>query len=348
MRTAIAVDSLLSRDEAVFLLELVLNLFPNSEIYTIAHKRGGILGQIETRPIVSSYLTHKVQNLEDFKKSLWILPSAIKGIPLHKSIEKVIVLSRGYVHSLKLPENVERFLYIVDWDMINQSEIKGWRKWFLPYVNESRLKALTQFPQIAVSSQALAKRLELPNAQVIYPTFRTEEYPFVKDEDHNFEFDHHLVYTHGMTREEFWKLVNYIISQGDLVRVMGPDEDKKDLFANNPKVDFAGDHCEATAAMYSHKAKVIWDMSKSFFPAKAFGALCTGRPVVVRDNEINREFLVEGAYFLDLEQNLESIFKKANSEFLSFDRRSLRRKGLRWNERLFKSKMTQFFERDND
>lgn len=347
MKTAIVVDSLLNRDEAVFLLELVLNLFPNSEIYTIAHKRGAILGQIETRPIVSSFLTHRVQNLEDFKKNLWILPSAVKGIPLHKSIEKVIVLSRGYAHALTLPDHVDRYLYILDWDMIDQN-IKGWRKWFLPYVNEFREKALTRYPKIAVSSDTLKKRLELPNAQVIHPTFRTEEYPFVKDEDHNFEFDHHLVYTHGMSREEFYQLVSFILSKGDLVRVMGPDEDKKSLFANNPKVDFAGDHCEATAAMYSHKAKIIWEMSSEFFPSRAFGALCTGRPVVVRDTAINREFLSEGTYFLNLGENLDEIFKKANSEFLSFDRRSLRRKGLRWNERLFKSKMTQFFERHND
>src|SRR5690606_38829179 len=151
MRTAIAIDSLLNRDEAVFLLELVLNLFPNSEIYTIAHKRGGILGQIETRPIVSSFLTHKVQDIDSFKKNLWIMPSAVKGVPLHKSIEKVIVLSRGYIHGLKLPENVERFLYLIDWNYVDQ-DIKGWRKFFLPFVNEFREKALTQYPKIAVSS----------------------------------------------------------------------------------------------------------------------------------------------------------------------------------------------------
>lgn len=347
MKTAIAIDSLLSRDEAIFLLELVLNVFPNSEIYTIAHKRGGILGQIETRPIVSSFLTHKVTDLESFKKNLWIMPSAVKGIPFHKSIEKVIVLSRGYIHGLKIPQHVERYLYLIDWNYVEQ-DIKGWRKLFLPFVNEFREKAFTQYPKIAVSSETLAKNLDLPNAQIIYPTFRTEEYPFVKDEDHNFEFDHHLVYTQGMSREEFWKLVNYIISQGDLVRVMGRDEHLKDMFANNPKVDFAGDHCEATAAMYSHKAKLIWELSNSFFPARAFGAFCTGRPVIVRDTQINRELLSEGAYFLDLDKNLEEIYKKANSEFLSFDRRALRRKGLRLNERLFKSKMTQFLERHND
>lgn len=347
MKVAIAVDSLLARDEAVFLLELVLNLFPNSEIYTIAHKRGGILGQIETRPIISSFLTHKVTNLEDFKKNLWITPPAVKGIPLHPSIEKVIVLSRGFIHGLKLPEKVERYLYLIEWDMV-QAPTKGWRRLFNSYVEEFRFKALRNYLHVAVSSETLKQALDLPNAKVIYPTFRTEEYPFVKDEDHNFEFDHHLVYTHGLSREEFYKLVTFIIGKGDLVRVMGPDEHLKDLFANNPKVDFAGDHCEATAAMYSHKAKIIWDMSQSFFPSRAFGALCTGRPVVVKDTAINREFLDEGAYFTDLNSNLEEVFKKANSEFLSFDRRALRRKGLKWNERLFKSKMTQFLERHND
>src|SRR5690606_9702182 len=114
MKTAIAIDSLLFRDETIFLVELVLNLFPNSEIYTIAHKKGGILGTIETRPIVSSFLTHRAKDASVFRKNFWIMPSAVKAIPLHPSIEKVIVLSRGFMHGLNLPAHVERYLYIMD------------------------------------------------------------------------------------------------------------------------------------------------------------------------------------------------------------------------------------------
>ena len=76
MKTAIAIDSLLLRDDSIFMLELILNLFPHSEIYTIAHKQGGILGQIETRPIVSSFLTHRAKDVSVFKKNFWIMPSA--------------------------------------------------------------------------------------------------------------------------------------------------------------------------------------------------------------------------------------------------------------------------------
>ena len=108
MNTAIAIDSLLLREDSVFLLEMILNLFPNSEIYTIVHKRGSILGPIETRPIVSSFLTHRAKDATVFKKNFWIMPSAVKGIPIHKTIEKVIVISRGFIHGLNLPQNVEK------------------------------------------------------------------------------------------------------------------------------------------------------------------------------------------------------------------------------------------------
>lgn len=349
MKTAIAIDSLLLRDDSIFLLEMILNIFPNSEIYTIAHKQGGILGPIETRPIVSSFLTHRAKDASVFKKNFWILPSAVKAIPLHTSIEKVIILSRGYIHGLNLPSHVERYLYIVDWGLVDQRNL-GWQKLFAPYVNDWREKALTKFPKIAVSSEYLKTTLELPNADVIAPTYRTEEYPFVRDEDHNFVFEHHLVYTHGMSIEDFRALIKFLTDKKEMVRVMGPYQHLESVKKEFPQVDFAGDHCEATSAMYSHQAKVIWDMSETFFPSKAFGALSTGRPVVVRDLPVNREYLTSGTYFAQglNEASLNELYKEIEGNYLSFDRKVLRRAGLRWNERLFKSRMVKFLNRNKD
>jgi hypothetical protein len=345
MKTAIAIDSLLFRDESTFLIELILNLFPDSEFYTIAHKQGGILGSIETRPIVSSFLAHRAKDAEVFRKNFWIMPSAVKNIPLHPSIEKVIVISRGYVHGLNLPEHVSRYLYILDWNLVDQRQL-GWQKLFAPYVNDWREKALTKYPKIAVSSETLKESLELPNAEVIAPTYRTEEYPFVKDEDHNFLFTHHLLYTHGLSREDFKSIVNYLLSQDEIVRVLGPDEHLRDAFPANPNLEFGGDHCEATSAMYSHQAKAIWVLSQDFFPSKAFGGLATGRPVIVRDLKINREYLTQGAFFLkDLPGDLKRVYAEVDASYLSSDRRILRRLGLKWNERLFKSRMVKFFDR---
>ena len=347
MKTAICIDSLLEREESIFLLEMVLNLFPNSEIYTIVHKQGSILGTIETRPIVSSFLTHKVKRNDVLKKHYWILPSAVKGIPLHPSIEKVIILSRGYIHGLNLPAHVKKFLYIVDWNLVDSSAL-GWQRVFAPYVNEWREKALTKFHKISVSSETLKEALCLPNADVIQPTFRTEEYSFVKDEDHNFAFDHHLIYTHDLNSGQFRLIAKALLDKGETVRVMGPFDHLLDIKKEFPQIDFAGDHCEATSALYSHQAKVIWSLSSVFFPAKAFGALCTGRPVVVLDNELNREFLTLGTYFLKTlsVENINLLHQEIESSYLSFDRRALRRFGLKWNERLFKSRMVKFLEKN--
>ncbi|MFP5386349.1 MAG: hypothetical protein ACLGHN_09745 [Bacteriovoracia bacterium] len=347
MKTAIAIDSLLLRDDSIFLLELILNLFPNSEIYTIAHKQGGILGTIETRPIVSSFLTHRAKDASVFKKNFWIMPSAVKAIPLHPSISKIIILSRGFIHGLNLPDHVEKYLYILEWNLVTQEKL-GWQKLFAPYVNEWREKALTKFPKIAVSSEALKEYLELPNAEVIAPTYRTEEYPFVRDEDHNFMFTHHLVLSNDLSADEFRKIVKVLLEKKETVRVLGPEAHLESIKKDFPEVDFAGDHCEATTAMYSHQAKVIWDLSKSFFPAKAFGALATGRPVIVRDQKVQREYLSQGAYFLkDLShESIQKVYQEVEGSYLSFDRKVLRRAGLKWNERLFKSRMVRFLNRN--
>ena len=70
MKTAIAIDSLLLRDETIFLLELVLNLYPDSEIYTLVHQQGKILGPIETKTIVSSFLTHRFKQASQILRGL--------------------------------------------------------------------------------------------------------------------------------------------------------------------------------------------------------------------------------------------------------------------------------------
>lgn len=348
MKTAIAIDSLLLRDDSIFLVELILNLFPDSEIYTIAHKQGGILGSIETRPIVSSFLTHKAKDVTVFKKNFWIMPSAVKAIPLHPSIEKVIVLSRGYIHGLNLPPQVEKYLYILDWGLVDQQNL-GWQKLFTPYVNDWREKALRQYSKIAVSSEALQSYLELPNAEVITPTYRTEEYPFVRDEDHNFNFTHQLVLTHDLTKDEFRAIVKVLTDKNETIRVLGPDAHLESVKKEFPKVDFAGDHCEATTAMYSHQAKAVWDFSKVWFPSKTFGAFSTGRPAVVRDGRIQREYLTQGALFLSnfSEANILEAYQQVEQGYMSQDRKVLRRLGLKWNERLFKSRMVKFLNKNS-
>ena len=346
MKTAIAIDSLISRDESTLITELVLSLLPNSELYTLVHQQGGILGRIEMRPIVSSFLTHKLKKDPSsvFSKHYWLIPSATKGLPLHPSIEKIVVISRGMIHGLNIPKSVEKFLYLLDW---NDQDVQGLQKAFRPYVNEWRTKKLQDFDQVAISSHSLKNQFKLIDAKVIYPAFKTEDFPFVKDEDHHFHFTHHLIHTHGAQIKELKLLFQFLIDHDEKVRVLGPDKHLDQLKRIFPQIEFGGDHCEATDALYSHQAKVVWDFSTSFFPAKALGAMATGRPVIVRDLPINKEVLTQGVYFLpsqfiEQECQLTDLYDQIEQSYLSYDRRSLRRLSLKYNERFFKSRFSRF------
>jgi len=344
MKIAILVDFLISRDQYTIITELILNLYPHAEIYTIAHKQGGILGEIERRPIVSSYLTHKIKTEQDLQKYLWILPSGIGSLPIHPSIEKAIIISRGYIHGVNLPANVKKYLYIVDWDS-SPSQLKGWRRFFEKYINDWRLKKLKGQYEVAVSSEHLKQSLHLPNAEIIQATYRTEEYPFARD-DQGLTFTHHLVYTDELKVFELKLLLDFLISKQEKVILLGKEDHIMSLKASYSAVEFGGDHCEATQALYSHQAKTIWAFSDLLFPAKALGALSTGRKPVVWDSPVNREYLGEDAYYLETlnQAILEKVYDQVLAEFEHLDRKSLRRKGLRWNERLFKSRMVKFLD----
>lgn len=348
MSTVFAIDSLLLRDQAIFCFELLLQRDNNGPLLTLAHKQGAILGTVEFHKIFSSFLARKIEKPEDVVKNFWILPSGAKSLELPPETTELVVFSRGYIHGLKVPSNIKSSLYIYEWDtLIDQNKVSGFQKFFKAFVNDWRLKSLKQFKNIAVSSENLKKQLGLPNAHVIPSTFKTEDYSFVKDEDHNFMFSHTLIYTYGLTEAELDLIFNVARSKNHMVKMMGPDTHLDALKKKYPEVEFIGDHCEATASMVSHQAKAVCDFSVSAFPARAFGALCNGRPAVVKDSAVYREFLPENTSFFVSEINTHEIgnlFDSIDSKYLQYDRRALRRAGLKWNERLFKSKMRHFLD----
>jgi hypothetical protein len=121
------------------------------------------------------------------------------------------------------------------------------------------------------------------------------------------------------------------------VKFMGADE----IYAEEKKQnlgEFVGDHCAATTAGFTHSARAVWVLGESAFPTAALGALCGGRPVVVPDLPQYREVLPrDGAWFVS--GNVKEIFTVTNRDFLSPDKKALRRAGLKYNERLFKNQM---------
>lgn len=114
LKVALVIDDLLMRDSAIEHFEVLLGLFPESTIYTFSHQEGMILGPVEQRRIVSSYLTSKVKTLNDWKKFQFLISNAREQITVPCSYDLCIKFSRGLAHIVPVCEGVPVFTYYFD------------------------------------------------------------------------------------------------------------------------------------------------------------------------------------------------------------------------------------------
>ncbi|MBY0515790.1 MAG: hypothetical protein K2P81_02700 [Bacteriovoracaceae bacterium] len=338
MKVAFAIDFLIERNPEVFLLELMLAGFPEAEIYCLVHIPGKILGRIETHRIHSSPLSRMVKSKKDLEERAWMLPGAAKQIQVSPDVDKLVILTSGWAHTIKSSARTERFCWVYDFFPKNLA-LKGWRTIFNFHHKDFTLKALEAEKNLSFSSETLAKKLNHSGAQVIRPGFKTEDHPLVPDEQHPGVYTHHLVLLDGADPKEVRELFQ-IAKRADVhIKCVGID-DEYAVEKSLPKeeIDFIGDHCAATTAAFTHGARAVWILKERPFLNEALGALCCGRPVVVKENDYNREILPsDGAWFIN--SSLQSVFDLANRDYLSADKKVLRRSGLKFNERLFKNQI---------
>jgi hypothetical protein len=329
MKVAFAIDFLIERTPEVFLLELLLAGFDDAEIYCLSHAPGKILGRIETHRI------HSTPFLPTPDRA-WMLPSVARQIKVAADVDKLIIISSGWAHTIKTSAKTERFVWLHDFAP-KKLELKGWRKIFSYHHREVKMKALEAEKNVAFATKSLASSLGFPEGKVIYPGFKTDDYPIVPDEQHTGEYPYHLILLNGAPERQVREVIVAAHEANVDVKFMGADE----VYAEEKKQnlgEFVGDHCAATTAGFTHSARAVWVLGETTFPTAALGALCGGRPVVVPDLPQYREVLpVDGAWFVN--GNVKGIFTIANRDFLSPDKKALRRAGLKFNERLFKNQM---------
>lgn len=78
MRTAVVHDWLTGMRGGEKVLEAILELFPDADLYTLFHKRGSVSPQIESRIIRTSSLQKWATSWSDYRKLLPLFPRAIR------------------------------------------------------------------------------------------------------------------------------------------------------------------------------------------------------------------------------------------------------------------------------
>ncbi len=342
MKTAFAIDFLLERTPEVFLLELLLAGHEDADIYCLAHASGMLQGEVERHRIISSPLSRFVRAPADLPGKAWLLPSAARQVVVAPDVDELVIISSGWAHAFRSGPRTARHVWMYRWDD-PATRPAGWQKFFRFHHERAKRAALSD-GEVAFSSRWLADSLGRAQAPVLAPALKTEEFFVVPDDKHPGTYPHHLVMLEGTDPAWVRALIGAARAAGAPLKFLGQDDEyAAEKALGDPLLDFVGDHCEATTAAFTHGARAVWALGEGPFPAEALGALCCGRPVVVRDTPVNREFLgPDGVWYADAIANLGTLLARVERDYLGADKRVLRRHGLKWNERLFKSQLRAF------
>jgi hypothetical protein len=333
MKTLFVIDQLVEKSPSSYLLELLLSIDPEANVFTLAYNPEIWRGRFIQHRMIASPLNHLIKNKNDLTVNSWLIPSMTAKLPWPKEVEKIIVLSEGWAHTFP-PKNLRSkgYLYLFDFPKV---KLSSWKKIFQFYIDQLRLSSLKGYKETAVAHESL--KVFTPKARFIGPTFPTHDFVGTEGEVSPQKI---LIHTNGLDFNE----ANLLISTFPEAQFFGPEL----KYLSIPAEKYLGDHCEGTLASLHLQSLVIFDLSGEKFPLKALQAGLSGRPVVVREH-VDQSYLPGNAFWTlpnsfeksDLEKLKNEIFQIA----LGVDRAVIRRQSLKWNERFFKTQF-QFFLRD--
>ena len=331
MNTVIAIDFLLERNRDVFLLEGLLTRYQDAQIICLAHKPNSIQGTVESRKIYSSFLSSLIKEPKDLNKYLWLIPAAVKSLK-YDHYDELIIISSGFIHHLERKVN-KKVIYHTDRPSLSYG---GFNRLFKGYLEKFRYQVDPHHMHQLTSSKTLAQHLCLPTAPVIESCFNSKEF-FLENKQENLRERKHFIYPAHYQEEKVMSLVEFLLDEGQEVFFWGSQEEYSALWKRySQRIFWEEKGCEGSFANLANQAQYFWDFNQRSFPYESFQALCCGCFPIRLESEFSKEFFEQGKDCLIFSPSKESFFKVINLPRTKPE--VLRRKGLHFNQRLFKNR----------
>lgn len=328
MKIALSIDSLIVRDQAIEILELLSSLYDDAQIFTLVHNKGGILGPLEMRKISSTYLSLKVKNKKDFKKLSFLTPFAGLSIPCN--FDLVINLSRGLSHGIPRCQGTRQITYLYDMDSLDKTTFLG--KIFFSSLKKWSLEKLNTCDDLILSSSSLGKSLGIVNAQVVHPFVKVDDFALITSSF--FKHDFFAVSTEGLSLKKAKAISTFLKKNQLRFCFVGADDHLKNDFDASILM---GEKCNGELAPLLASAKGLIYLGENLFPKIALSSLLVGRPVYCLESDFNREFLSKGIFFKEFTELLKEH---------SFDPQALRASAIKYHPMGFKGQILRIIEKE--
>jgi hypothetical protein len=335
MNVAFAFDHLLERDPHLFLMEGVMGLFPDAQVYTCAHNPESVVGPVALRKIHSSFLSNMIKDLPALKRKFFLIPKAVEGIEVASDLDILVCFTRGLAHRIPVGSKTKKIVYWLD--PVDYSEQASRLSRFFFGKHFQYWYRRSQGPSVEIfSSQDLRKRY-FPGAkpQVLYPAVKSEDFRFVEN-------NHRQTLLIHSDSENVLSINNLAQSWAGPVIVFGEGiENDSDRATFHPNVTIEEVGCDGIFASLLNHAKVFVNFEADQFPSLSIQSLLSGVPVCQKSSAITRECLYNSEQFrIQFFDGIDDIKEYLKTETLfseDFDPSVARRWALAFNERRFKS-----------
>jgi glycosyltransferase involved in cell wall biosynthesis len=191
MRVALVHDWLVGRRGGEAVLEALVRLFPDAEIFTLLHSPGSVGGPIETRPIHVSPLQHVPGVFRHYRSLLPLMPWAVQRLDV-TGFDLVLSTSHCVAKGVPVPAGTPHLAYVFApmrymWDLFEEYFGPGRAAW--PVRLAARAirpslqawdRATAQAPDVMLAdSQHVARRIARDwgrEVEVVYPPVDVERF----------------------------------------------------------------------------------------------------------------------------------------------------------------------------
>jgi glycosyltransferase involved in cell wall biosynthesis len=133
MRVALVHDWLVGRRGGEAVLEALVRLFPDADVFTLLYERGSVGGPIETRPIHVSPLQHVPGVTRHYRSLLPLMPWAVGQLDV-RGFDLVLSTSHCVAKGVRVPKGTPHLAYVFApmrymWDLFEEYFGPGRASW---------------------------------------------------------------------------------------------------------------------------------------------------------------------------------------------------------------------------
>lgn len=369
MKVALVHDWLTGMRGGEKVLEVLCEIFPEANLYTLVHIPGSVSSIIEERRIFTSFI-QKLSNVEKrYRYYLPLMPKAIEKFDLSE-YDLIISVSHCVAKGVIPKDDTLHICYCLTpmryvWDMYdtyfgkNKSNFLTRTAMSLvrPYLQSWDKESTSRVDYFIADSENVRERIQKHyhrDAEVIYPPVDTDFFTQAKACDYKEEItlnsqlstmNYYLI----VSAFAPYKKVNLAIEAFNILgyplKIIGSGQEEKKLkkLAKN-NIEFLGWLANDELKKYYQNCKALIFPTEEDFGIVPVEAQACGKPVIAFGKGGALETIIEeetGIFFS--EQTAESLIKAIKQfETLKFDQNKIRENVLRFDHKIFKKKIQSF------